>query len=223
MSAPPVIESVPVEPEPKSSLTKQLFSRGRLLLFAIALAIELAIYFGAMAYPIDPAQQQALQEQAQALANSTIGQGPVAAVVGIFENNLRVALLEMIPAVGAILFGVVSFTTGQVIQVEAISFNIPGPVLGLSLFVFPFAIVELSSYAVAVTSGIMLIVAWRRKTLHNELRVFLLEAVVVVVAVLAAAGMETMLEVNVAISFALWVPTALAAAMIVVYSRRGRG
>ncbi len=222
MSEQPMPEQAPAEPEPTASLAKLLFQHGRLVLFAGAFAVELAIYFGAMVYPIDPVQQQALQQQAQALANATVGQGPAAAFVGIFENNVRIALLEMIPAAGALLFAFVTFSTGQVIQVEAIGSGFPGPAFGLLLFVFPFAIVELSSYAIAVGSGSMVLVAWRRKTLHKEVGVFLLEACVVVVAVLAAAAMETMVDVNVVISLALWLPTALAIAMIAIFGKRLR-
>jgi len=220
LSDQPMIEQTPSEPEPAPSLARLLFQHGRLVLFAGAFAVELAIYFGAMVYPIDPVQQQALQQQAQTLANATIGQGPMAAFVGIFENNVRIALLEMIPAAGALLLALITFSTGQVIQVEAIGSSLPSPVFGLLLFLFPFAIVELSSYAIAVGSGSMVLVAWRRKTLHKEVRVFALEVCIVVVAVLAAAAMETMIDVNVVISLALWLPTALAIAMIIVFGKR---
>lgn len=219
MSDQPTSAALPVEPEHPSP-AKELFSRGRLILFASVFVIELTIYFTAMTYPIGPAEQQALQKQAQSLVNATLGQGPLAAVVGIFENNVRIALLEMIPVAGAALLAFVSFTTGQVIQVEAINASLPGPAFGLLLFVFPFAIVELSSYAIAVGSGTMLVFAWRRKSLHQELPVFLLEIALVVVAILVAAAMETMVDVNVFASFILWVPMALAIAGIVLYGRR---
>jgi putative effector of murein hydrolase LrgA (UPF0299 family) len=129
----------------------------------------------------------------------------------------------MIPAAGALLFGASIFVTGQVIQVLAISSHLPGPVFGLALFFFPFAIVELSAYAMAVASGTMLIVAWRRKKLMSELRVFLVEAVVVVMTVLIAAAMETVGIVNPVVSLALWLPTGLAIAALAVYVRGGHG
>lgn len=217
----PALALPPVETE-QPSLAKQLFSRGRLVLFASVFVIELGIYFAAMAWPIGPAEQQALQQQAKSLVNATLGQGPLAAVAGIFENNVRIALLEMIPVAGAALLAFVSFTTGQVIQVEAINASLPGPALGLLLFVFPFAIVELSSYAIAVGSGTMLVLAWRRKSLHKELPVFLFEIALVIVAILVAAAMETMVDVNVVASFVLWAPMALAMAGIVLYGRRFR-
>ncbi len=218
MSEPPV-----AEPEPEPSLAEQLLRRGRLIAFAAAFAIELAIFFGAMVYPLDPVQQKALLDQANALTNSATGQGPAGMFSAIFDNNLRVALLEMVPAAGALFFAVSIFTTGQVIQALAISSNLPGPLFGVALFFFPFAIVELSSYAVAVASGTLVLVAWRRKTLASELRVYLLEGIVVVVAVLIAAAMETVGIVNPFVSFALWLPTALSIAMFVVYIRGRRG
>lgn len=190
--------------------------------FGIALAVELAIFFGAMVYPIAPSQQASLLNQANGLLNSTTGQGPAGVFSAIFDNNLRVALLEMIPAAGALLFGLSIFTTGQVIQVLAISSHLPGPVFGLALFFFPFAIVELTAYAIAVASGTMLIVAWRRKTFVDELRVFLVEVVVVAAVVLIAAAMETAGIVNPLVSLVLWVPTALAVASLAVYVRRGQ-
>jgi Stage II sporulation protein M len=219
MSDQPVAEQVPLEPTPRPSLASQLLRRGRLLVFAAALAIELAIFFGAMVYPIDPAQQTQLLNQANALMNSTSSQGPTGVFSAIFDNNVRVALIEMIPAAGAFLFGVSMFTTGQVIQALAISSHLPGPVFGLALFFFPFALVELSSYAVAAASGTMLIVAWRRKTLANELRVFVAEGIVVVIAVLIAAVMEAAGIVDPVVGLALWLPTILAIAAFVIYLR----
>lgn len=210
------------EPAPPPGVVSRLLARGRLLAFAAALAIELAIFFGAMAYPIDPAQQTELLNQANALMNSTSSQGPAGVFSAIFDNNVRVALLEMIPAAGAFLFGLSIFTTGQVIQALAISSNLPAPVFGLALFFFPFAMVELASYAVAAASGTMLIVAWRRKTLTSELPVFLVEAAVVVIAVLIAAVMEAVGIADPMVGLALWLPTALAIAAFAVYMRRGR-
>ena len=220
MSEQPVGE--PPQPEPRPGLVSQLLRRGRLLAFGVALAIELAIFFGAMVYPIDPSQQTALLNQANALVNSTSGQGPAGVFSAIFDNNLRVALLEMVPAAGALFFGVSIFVTGQVIQALAISSHLPGPVFGLALFFFPFAIVELTAYAIAVASGTMLIVAWRRKTLISELRVFFVEILVVAAVVFVAAAMETAGIVNPFVSLALWLPTALVVAVLAVYVRGGR-
>lgn len=197
------------EPEERRGILDELMKRSRVIIFGLALVTELAIFFGAMMIPIGPGEQQELVRQANNLLGSSGNQGSVSIFVAIFANNLKVSLIEMIPAVGAALFVASIYTTGQVIQALAISSNLPGPVFGLLLFFFPFALLELSAYAIAVASGTMLIVAWRRKQLAREVRVFVLEAVVVVFTLVLAAAMETVGIVNPLVGFALWLPTAL--------------
>ncbi|MDV3243809.1 MAG: stage II sporulation protein M [Nitrososphaerales archaeon] len=215
MSDQPVSPAVTVEREEQTSLKKELMGRRRVILFGLAFAIELTIFFGAMVYPIDPTRQQALVQQANTLVESTSGQGSAGIFATILANNMRVALLEMVPVAGAALFALSIFTTGQVIQALAVSSNLPGPVFGLALFLFPFAIVELSAYAVAVASGSMLLVAWRRRMLGKEVRVFALEMTLVVLAIVVAAAMETVGLVDPFVSFALWLPTAVGMATLV--------
>jgi hypothetical protein len=203
-------------------VTSELFQRRRLTLFGVALAIELSIFFGAMVYPMDQAQQQALLQQANGLVGSTTGQGSLGIFATIFGNNVRVALLEMIPVAGAFLFVLSIFTTGQVIQALAMASNLPGPVFGVALFFFPFAIVEFSAYAIAVASGSMVLAAWRSKRLRSEVRIFGLEAALVVVFILLAAAMETVGIVSPFVSFALWLPTAIGLTAVVVLFRGGK-
>jgi len=217
------VSATPAVERRRTSLTRELIRRRRVVFFGLAFAVELTVFFGAMLYPMEPARQQALLEQANALIGSTSQQGPVGAFSLIFGNNVRVALLEMIPVAGAVLFFVSIFTTGQVIQALAFSSHLPGPVFGLALFFFPFAVFELSAYAIAVASGSMLLVAWRRRTLGRELRVFVLEAALVVAAVLVAAAMETVGIVDPLASFALWLPTAVGLTALVFVLRKALG
>ena len=211
-----------VEPEQNAGPEREILLRWRLIAFLAALAIELAIYFGAMVFPIDPVQQKALLDTANQISNSTVGQAPVGVFSAISANNLRVALLEAVPGVGAFLFVISSFTTGQVIQVLSLSSSLPGIVYGMLLLFFPFAIVELSAYAMAVSSGTMVILAWRKKSLRREMRVFGLEVAGVIGVVLVAAAMETAVIVDPFVGFALWLPTALAIAAAAVYGRGHR-
>ncbi len=222
MSEQPVATDADMETAPPKTLKRELLGGRRATFFGIALLLEFGIFFGAMIYPIDPAQQQALMQQANTLVGTTAGQGPLGIFAAIFANNLRVALLEMIPVAGAALFVISIFTTGQVIQALAISSNLPGPVFGLALFFFPFSIVELSAYAVAVASGTMLLASLRRKSFGREARVFVLEVVVVAAAILLAAAMETVGLVNPFVSFALWLPTAVGLIGLVFAFRNAR-
>lgn len=193
--------------------------RDRILAFGIAFGIELTIFFGAMVIPMSAPQQQQLMNQANNLLGPAREQGPLQIFVSIFDNNVRVALIEMIPGIGAALFGASMYTTGQVIQALAISNNVPGPLYGLLVFFFPFAIVELSAYAIAVASGTLLIVAWRRSKLRQELGAFVLEVSVVVFALILAAAMETVGIVSPAEGLALWLPTAVGIFAVVMALR----
>ena len=197
----------------------ELFGKERLAIFGIALLVELAIFFTAMMVPIAPAQQQDLVNQANNLLNSTGNQTPFGIFSAIFSNNARVALIDLVPAAGAALFVASIFTTGQVIQALALSKGLPGPLFGVSLFLFPFALVELSAYAIAVASGTMLIVSWRRRTLGREIRMFVFEVIAVVLCVLVAAIMETGTILAPLASLSLWLPTGVAIFALVVASR----
>lgn len=223
VSETPASDEVVEDQEARHSLARRFLGRRRLIFFGAVLAVELTMFFFSLVYPIDPAQQQALMDQANSVIGSTTGQTATGVFSAISGNNLRVALLEMVPVVGVLLFAFSIFTTGQIIQALALSQGLPGPLFGAALFFFPFAILELSAYAVAVASGTMLLVAWRKKTLHWELRIFAMEAVVVIVAILVAAGMETLGIVSPFYSFALWLPTGLGLTALVVFLRGGSG
>ena len=211
------------EPAKPEAGPERILERGRLLLLLGVFVLELLLFFGAMVIPIDPATQQRLQQAANSLENSTADQAPVSVLGLIFTNNVRVALAEMIPGAGILVFFISILNTGQVIQVLALSKGVPGVFYGVALFVFPFSFVELSGYAVALCSGSMLIVAWRRSRLRREARVFLLELVGVVLILLVAATMETITLLSPEIGLALWLPTGLIVAWLTITVRRSLG
>jgi Stage II sporulation protein M len=198
---------------------RDFLSERRILIFGIVLLAELVVFFIGTAFPISPAQQVVLSNQEQTLLNQTSNIGPLATVFAIFANNFKVALLEMIPLLGIIAFFSSIFLTGQIFQVEAISRNVPGPVIGGVLFVFPFAIVELSCYAIAVASGTMLIVALPTRRLARELRVFAVQVVAVALLLIFAATMETITIFIPLIGLAFWVPLLLLAYSLVLRVR----
>ena len=212
-----------LEPGRQEGEQVRLVERGRLLLLLGVFVLELLLFFGAMAVPVDPDTQQRLQQAANSLSNSTANQTPAGILELIFSNNVRVALAEMIPGAGALVFFVSILNTGQVIQVLALSRGLPGVLFGMALFVFPFSIVELSAYALAVCSGSMLIIAWRRNRLRKEARVFVYEMVGVVLILLLAATMETITLLSPEAGLALWLPTGLLVAWLAIILRRSLG
>ena len=205
------MEASPAAPaeRPAAALWDRLLSRERLLLLGGVYALELVIFFGAMVIPIDPATKQLLQKTADNLKNLTQGATPGSLAGAIFANNARIGLLEAIPGLGPLVFAFATTTTGQVLQVFAAAEGGPAVIYGALLFLFPYSVVELLGYAIAVEAGTMLVVAWRRKTLGEEARVFVVQVVGVVLVILVAAVMETLTLVWPYGSLALWVPEVL--------------
>jgi uncharacterized membrane protein SpoIIM required for sporulation len=207
--------------ERAESAVDELFDRRRLLLILGVLIVELVIFASGLLTPLSSSVQQSLQNQ----TNTQFGAVPTATapqlVSLIFTHNLAIGLIEMIPVLGALVFVYSIYITGLVAQVIAVSAGYPSQ-FGVILFAFPYSLVELSAYAIAVGSGIMLLVSVKRKRFRRELRVFLLEMAAVAVVLLAAALMETATRFSPLIGFSLWIPTGLAAAGIIVHSRRRR-
>ena len=207
-------------PPPRPSAVKELLGRRRLELILTVFLVELTIFFLATSVPMDAATQQALQNEAKNLTGASNSLGPPGQFVYIFTHNAAIAFGEMVPVVGGLLWVVSIYATGQIFQAVAISQGAPGALYGLLLLFFPFAIVELSAYAVAVGSGVMLIVAWRRRRLRSEMRVLILELGIVAAMLLLAAAMETVTIVDPVLGIALWIPTALTiAALTLIFVR----
>ena len=203
------------------SAISELFDRRRLLLILGILIAELAIFAFGLLTPISSSDQQSLQNQ----TNNQFGSVPTATPTQlfslIFTHNLVIGLVEMIPVLGALVFVYSIYVTGLVAQVIAVSAGYPSQ-FGVIIFAFPYSLVELSAYAIAVGAGMMLLLSLRRKRLRFELKVFVLEMAAVALVLLAAALMETTTRFSPLIGFSLWLPTGLAAAGIIVYSRRRR-
>lgn len=214
-------EGVSTSEDTRSSVRRSLFSKGRVIFFLVAFAVELAIFFAATVVPIDQSTQQTLTQAANNLRNLTDYSPPIVTMRLIFSNNLRVALVEMVPALGPIVFAASIFTTGQLLQVVSAAAGYPSILVSLFLFAFPYTIVELSAYALSVVSGTMLLVAWRRRTLRSEAKVFVWELMAVVAILLAAAAMETLTLLSVNLGILLWLPTSLVVVLLaLMWGRR---
>ena len=208
----------------RNNLLGERFGSRRVLLFLAVLLIELTIFFMAMAFPLDPTQQQSLYTEGQQLVQSVNGGGPLDMFYGIFLNNVRIALIEAIPFVGPVFLGYSIFYTGEVLQAFAVSSNPPVPplILGAVTFVFPHALIEFAGYAVAVTASVMLVWAGIKKRLRTEIRVYVQEVLIAGAILLVAAATETV-EIVITETFltlVLWVPIAIGIVVIWVWLRR---
>ena len=199
----------------------ELLDTHRLLLVLGILLGELTLFVGGLLTPLSPATQQTLANATRSQFASVQSATPVELVVFIFSHNLSIAALEMVPILGALLFVLSVYSTGLAAQAIAVSQGLPSQ-LGIVLLAFPYSLVELSAYAMAVAAGVMLILSWRRRKLRRELRVFLLEGVVIAGVLLTAAAMETLTGFAPVIGFALWLPTGLALAGVILLSTRHR-
>jgi len=208
MSAEEVVQSEPAPlPASRPSVVSELLGRRRLLFILMVLIIELAIFFVATSVPIDASTQQSLQNEAKSLSGTTDSLGPTALFLFIFSHNAMIAFGEMVPVLGGFLWVFSIYATGQIIAAVASSQGFPGLLYGAFVLVLPFAIVELSAYAVAVASGTLLLVAWKRHRLRQEVRVLALEIGLVAAMLLTAAAMETITIVDATLGFLLWIPT----------------
>lgn len=191
------------------------------MIFGLLLGIEIGIFLVGLTWPIDTGTQQSLLQEANSITEIAKNPDPLTMLVTIFSNNVRVALLEMIPVFGALVLVLSMFTTGLLTQAIVASNGLPGSLGGI-LFLFPYTIVEFSAYMVAVGAGTMLLVGWRRRRLRREAEAFALEVVGVVIILLVAATMETMTIVSPLLGLALWIPTVLSLIWLVRTFRRSR-
>jgi len=79
----------------------------------------------------------------------------------IYTNNIQVAWGGSLPILGTISFGIASYNTGRVIQVIAMSANVPSAVVLLSLYILPHTWFEEFSYPMAAAAGLLAITTWR--------------------------------------------------------------
>jgi len=215
--SPPAQESPPATvPEvPPESAFDMLFERGRVTFIAIVLLVEVALFMLAIVVPVDANLRQQLVAQGQSALPST--NTSAGALVGlIVANNLRVALLEMVPAFGFILLPISILASGIIVQGFAISNAVSPAVVAFSYLLLPFTFVELLAYAIALVSGTMVLVAWRRRRLHREAKVFALEIAAIVVVLTVAAAMETISIFSPLLGILLWLPLAVAAVPVIL-------
>ena len=184
-----------------------------------AFVVELGIFAAGLLFPVDSGTQGSLLNQTSTQFAPLLNAPPAQVVMLIFSHNALIALVEIIPVLGAFAFVNSIFATGILAQVLLASNGVPG-YFGAVLLVFPYSLLELSAYAVALGSGIMLIDGWRKRRLGSEAVVLLKEVIVVLGLLLLAAAMEEITNLSPALGIMLWLPTGLVVGVIAVFARR---
>ena len=112
-------------------------------------------------------------------------------IIDIFSNNLRVALLMLIPGLGLILAPYVLYNTGLVFSASGVVNDISGITLFLTATILPFFWLEFAAYAASVTQNIYLIWAIKSKILKYEFRNLVYTIIAIVALLLLGAWVET--------------------------------
>ena len=205
----------------RARIIAELLTPLRVKLFILLLASSIIIFFAAMVIPIDALQEQRLLSEGKSLVQSATGGSPVQTFLAIFLNNIRVALLEMIPAFGFIFWGASLYITGQVLQAFSLSANIPPFATGIITFAFPHALVEFAGYSFALTEGVMIIRAPFKRKFRAELRFAGYEILLVAATLVLAAVIETVEIVSPGVGLVMWIPIILIIVAVVPRVRTG--
>ena len=110
--------------------------------------------------------------------------------IDIFSNNIRIALLMLIPGFGLILAPYVLYNTGLVFSATGLANNVSGITLLLTTTILPFFWLEFAAYAASVTQNLYLISAIKSKKLRYELRNLAFTIIIVTALLLLGAWIE---------------------------------
>jgi uncharacterized membrane protein SpoIIM required for sporulation len=113
--------------------------------------------------------------------------------IDIFSNNIRIALLMLIPGFGLILAPYVLYNTGLVFSALGVVNNISGITLFLTTTLLPFFWLEFAAYAASITQNLYLLWAIKSKILRYELRNLAYTIIAVAALLLLAAWVEALL------------------------------
>ena len=207
------------------------------LLFAFELAVILSVS-NAQFFPSEESVYRAQYNYVSTVLNaSAAGQ-----VYGIFTNNFRVAIAELIPIGGLGIFSLSLYQTARIVEVIGL---VQGVGVGLALanlFFLPSTWLELPAYAIAATESIYVTVAvgsdvrsgqWRkipREITFILVNVALIAGVLIVAAVFEVAEIQlesanasaSATSLSQVLPLLTWLPFLLVLGGVIVFWRRAR-
>jgi uncharacterized membrane protein SpoIIM required for sporulation len=207
--------------------------RGLLLCLTLFL-LEVGIFFFVSSSPYFPGEHAFYTSQANQLSSQVTNSTSNQLLFQIFTNNFRIALIEMIPGFGAILFAISIYATARVTQAIAGIDNVPAVLLVLLLLlIFPHSFLELPAYAVATAEGLYLFYAGlylahalltgaggKLRRLSMEAWQFGINLLIVTVMLGVAALFETV-EIVLGVYFwIMWVPFIGIIIAVIRFNRR---
>jgi len=145
----------------------------------------------------------------------------------IYLNNVQVAWSGMLPFLGQLAFGVASYNTGRLLQVIAISAQVPSSIVLVSLYLFPHTWIEESAYPIATVAGLLAITRWRtvspgeftRRLNRGSTKLVL--AMAGVALILLVAGLIETIGLYMGLGEMLfWVPLGVGYFLLVMWNRK---
>jgi len=204
-------------------------SRG-LLVFLVLFLISIGICVVVVSLPFLPGERAIYVSQSNQISTEFAGASLFTQFWGIFTNNLRIALIEMIPGPGTALFVLSFYSTARIIEVEALTDGVSPVSLFLFLFLFPHSYIELPAYAVATGAGLYFayaVVRWlfatRSSTVNFRVEGWqlLINFIIVTVMLAVAAIFESVeLQLSAALFWITWIPFAGLVVLAVSLNRR---
>ena len=158
-----------------------------MLIFVIVFIILTSILAYASSVSLGSSDAQSISQSVKGIKGT---------VLGIFENNVQIALLEFIPGFGPAMGVYSSYDTGLAIAALAqtsATAGVSGPLLLLILLFTPIFWIEFTCYSLAVEESIAIIVSFRN---HDFRSVEWKWLVVSVIFVIATLFVSARLEVN---------------------------
>ncbi len=198
--------------------------------FVLLFLISIGICIIVVSLPFLPGERAIYVSQSNQISSEFAGASLFTQFWGIFTNNLRIALIEMIPGPGTALFVLSFYTTARIIEVEALTQGVPPVLLFLFLFLFPHSYIELPAYAVATGAGLYFAYAvarWLFATRSSPVNFrveggqLLINLIVVTVMLAVAALFEAVqLQLSAALFWTTWIPFAGLVALALMLNRR---
>jgi uncharacterized membrane protein SpoIIM required for sporulation len=207
------------------------FARRGLLLCLVLFLIEIVLFFVVSNLPFNSSGEQTFYtNQTKQISDQFQNASLPAEFWLIFTNNYNIALRELIPGLGPLLFGATLYATARGLEVISINDHIsPLLVVLVLLLFFPHSWIELPAYAVATAESIFLLVAvfkWLFDTGEGkvkwkaELGQFVIYLAIVTAMLLVAALFESV-EIQIGLLFwVTWIPFAGIMALVVVLYHR---
>jgi uncharacterized membrane protein SpoIIM required for sporulation len=207
-------------------------SRG-LLLYVVLFLIEVGLFFVVATIPFFPGEQAFYTSQSNQINNEFANASLLTQFWGIFTNNFRIAVIEMIPGLGVVFFGVSLYATARILEVIGITDSTSALlIIIVLLLLFPHSYIELPAYAVATGEGLFLLYAflkWLRGKASGRSVVnwsvegwqFAINLIIVTVMLLVAALFESVeIQLGADLFWITWLPFAGLIALTIMLNRR---